>query len=54
MQGVSLKAVKDILRHKDYATTDRYGHLAPDYLREAVESLGTALLKKAEEKAEIA
>jgi len=39
MAGVSLRAVKEIARHKDIKTTMRYSHLAPGYLRGLVNRL---------------
>jgi integrase len=58
MQGRSLYEVKELLGHKRESTTHRYAHLAPDRLREAVNSLvkaptgtttGTDVLLKKEE-----
>jgi site-specific recombinase XerD len=37
--GVSLRVVKDILRHKNINTTMRYAHLAPDAIRGEVNRL---------------
>lgn len=39
MAGVTLRKVKDILRHKDIRTTMRYAHLAPDDIADAVRIL---------------
>src|SRR5206468_684243 len=39
MRGVPLKAVQELLGHRDIRTTMRYAHLAPGARREAVESL---------------
>jgi len=39
MRGRSLYEVKELLGHKRESTTHRYAHLAPDRLREAVNSL---------------
>lgn len=39
MQGVDLRKVQKLLGHKSIKTTERYAHLAPRYLREAVETL---------------
>lgn len=41
MRGRSLYEVKELLGHKRESTTHRYAHLAPDRLREAVNSLAT-------------
>ena len=35
-QGVDLYAVKELLGHADFAMTQRYAHLAPDHLADAV------------------
>ena len=45
MAGVDLVSVKEILGHRDVATTMRYSHLSPTHLRQAVNmgSLGTHL-----------
>jgi len=37
--GVPLRTVCELLRHKDIATTMRYAHLAPEHVREAVSAL---------------
>lgn len=39
MKGASIKAVQLLLGHKESRTTDRYAHLAPEHLREAVNLL---------------
>ncbi len=39
MRGVPLKAVQELLGHRDIRTTMRYAHLSPQARREAVESL---------------
>ena len=39
MRGVPLKTVGEILGHKTAAMTDRYSHLSPEHLRDAVNSL---------------
>ncbi len=39
MRGVSLKAVADLLGHKDIKMTLRYAHLSPDHLAGAVDRL---------------
>jgi len=36
MAGVDLFTVKEILGHRDIATTMRYSHLSPGFLQEAV------------------
>jgi hypothetical protein len=36
MAGVDLVCVKEILGHRDVATTMRYSHLSPAHLRQAV------------------
>ena len=41
--GVDLLTVMKILRHKDYATTLRYAHLAPGHKQAAVNTLGDVL-----------
>ena len=43
MNGVDLKTVGEILRHKDYSTTLRYAHLSPEHKESAVDVLGDAL-----------
>ena len=40
MNGVSLFEVSKLLRHSRIEMTERYAHLAPDYLHGAVASLG--------------
>jgi len=40
MAGASLKAIQELLGHRDVQTTMRYAHLAPSSLREAVSLLG--------------
>ncbi|MGA2609602.1 MAG: site-specific integrase [Terriglobia bacterium] len=37
MKGLDIRTVKDLAGHKTITMTDRYAHLAPDYLREAAE-----------------
>jgi integrase len=39
MRGVPLKAVQELLGHRDIRTTMRYAHLSPQSRREAVEKL---------------
>ena len=39
MRGVPLKAVQELLGHRDIRTTMRYAHLSPQSRREAVERL---------------
>ena len=41
MKGVDLYRVQRILGHKDSRMTQRYAHLSPSYLREAVKVLDT-------------
>ncbi|MEM7814711.1 MAG: tyrosine-type recombinase/integrase [Candidatus Aenigmatarchaeota archaeon] len=38
MNGVSLKVVQELLGHSDIRTTQIYAHLAPEVLREAIET----------------
>ena len=40
MKGVLLFEVSKLLRHASIQMTERYAHLAPDYLHDAVASLG--------------
>lgn len=42
MAGVPLYTVKELMRHKQLSQTERYAHLAPDYLREAANALVSA------------
>jgi integrase/recombinase XerD len=39
MAGVDLYTVKKLLGHHDLTMTERYAHLAPHYLKRAVDSL---------------
>ena len=39
MKGVPLFEVSKLLRHASIQMTERYAHLAPDYLHDAVASL---------------
>ena len=39
MKGRNLKEVQELLGHKDIKTTMRYAHLAPEYLKKAVNVL---------------
>jgi site-specific recombinase XerD len=39
MAGVDLRTVGAILGHKDPKVTQRYAHLAPEHLKEAMEKL---------------
>ena len=43
MNGVDLKTVQEILRHKSITMTQRYAHLSPEHKKAAVETLATAL-----------
>ena len=45
-RGASLQEVKDLLGHNSLAMTLRYGHLAPEHLRNAVARLDAALPTK--------
>jgi integrase len=40
MRGASLRAVQELLGHRDIATTMRYAHLSPDHLRSTIGLLG--------------
>ena len=40
MEGVPLFEVSKLLRHASIQMTERYAHLAPDYLHDAVDNLG--------------
>ena len=40
MEGVPLFELSKLLRHASIQMTERYAHLAPDYLHDAVASLG--------------
>jgi len=37
MEGVSLFKVSKLLRHETVAMTERYAHLSPDHLHDAIE-----------------
>jgi site-specific recombinase XerD len=37
--GVDIYTVKELLGHSEIAMTERFSHLAPDHLREAVEKV---------------
>ena len=39
MEGVPLFAVSKLLRHSSIQMTERYAHLAPDHLHDAVASI---------------
>jgi len=39
MAGVPLKTAQELMGHKTIQMTARYAHLAPDYLRNAVEMI---------------
>ncbi|MCE7872064.1 site-specific integrase [bacterium CPR1] len=41
-KGAGLRTVQLLAGHKSFTTTERYAHLAPDHLRDAVETLVTA------------
>ena len=43
MRGASLKAVQELLGHKDIKMTMRYAHLADDFKKDAVNLLDTGL-----------
>jgi integrase len=43
MGGFNLRAIQQLLGHKDLRMTARYAHLSDDHLQEAVKSLDTAL-----------
>jgi integrase len=45
MGGVNLRTVQTLLGHKDLRMTMRYGHLSPEYLKEAVSTLDKGLGK---------
>ena len=40
MEGVPLFEVSKLLRHASIQMTERYAHLAPDHLHDAVANLG--------------
>ena len=40
MNGTPLFEVSQLLRHASIQMTERYAHLAPDYLHDAVDNLG--------------
>jgi len=39
MQGVDVKAAKELAGHRDIQTTMKYAHLAPGHLKDSVEKL---------------
>ena len=39
MQGVSLRALQQVMGHKDIKMTTRYSHLSAEYVRRAIERL---------------
>ncbi len=43
MAGANMRTVQTLLGHKDLRMTMRYGHLSPEHLREAVNTLGKSL-----------
>lgn len=43
MSGANLRAVQELLGHKEISMTMRYSHLSPGHLQEAVANLGVAL-----------
>lgn len=43
MADVPLTAVKDMLRHSDLRTTQRYAHLSPQFMQDAVKKLNSRL-----------
>jgi integrase len=50
MGGFNLRAIQQLLGHKDLRMTARYAHLSADHLRQAVNSLDTVLGLKSFEK----
>jgi site-specific recombinase XerD len=50
MSGSPLATAKEILRHKDYATTLRYAHLSSEHTRAAMNALGASLVVIAKDK----
>ena len=54
MNGVDLKTVQEIPRHKSITMTQRYAHLSPEHQKAAVEALATALQGDRTAKAETA
>ncbi len=45
-EGVQLYTVKEILGHSDFKMTQRYAHLAPDNLKEAVKALDSKRMRE--------
>ncbi len=35
-RGISIKAIQELMRHKNLSTTMRYMHLSPDHLQKAI------------------
>jgi len=46
MNGTDVRTVQELMRHKDIRMTLRYTHLAPNYKRKAINSLGQRLTQK--------
>jgi hypothetical protein len=43
MAGVRLEIVQKLLRHRNITTTQRYAHLSPEFMRDAVGKLDARL-----------
>ncbi len=50
MEGVDIFKVSKLLRHGSVQMTERYAHLSPDHLHEAVAVLGTTAENQRSEK----
>jgi integrase len=48
MTGVHIRAIQELLSHKTLAMTQRYSHLAPEQLQNAVKLLDGVICEKAE------